>query len=239
MKVKAGLTITNGYQLTHTVIVNNIHLTELKDKTRYYELHLRRKGKSGMLDLTVNLKKELVMSKQSKKIEFLQIAFDKEVMNLTFNRPVSYKKIEKKDGFHTISFVSPSNLLEINHAITDAHFIEKYWFHIESIKKEKKKRRKNNKDPNINNLLNKTNIFKKNLEGRSNTTKHETLEVGRGKGIWIARDTSFRRCDHCHFYNRKQLLCGLLSRKVQPNNACSRFYAPKIKLHYGGGFSPR
>jgi hypothetical protein len=54
--------------------------------------------------------------------------------------------------------------------------------------------------------------------------------------IYVAKDTAFKRCEHCISFRTNQM-CMTHKQKVQSNNACSRFYSPKIYL--GGLVSPR
>ncbi|RYI26663.1 hypothetical protein EVU96_20070 [Bacillus infantis] len=54
--------------------------------------------------------------------------------------------------------------------------------------------------------------------------------------ISIARDTSFKRCEHC-INCRVKNYCVVHKKTVQSNNVCSRFFTPRIYL--GGSVSPR
>lgn len=54
--------------------------------------------------------------------------------------------------------------------------------------------------------------------------------------ISVARDTSFKRCEHC-INCRTKYYCVVHKKTVQSNNVCSRFFTPKIYL--GGSVSPR
>ncbi|MFP9128558.1 hypothetical protein [Niallia sp. BSM11] len=55
--------------------------------------------------------------------------------------------------------------------------------------------------------------------------------------IWIANDTSFKRCGHCNSYNASLSKCYRHKQTVSKNNGCKDFYFPKTYL--GGAMSPR
>jgi hypothetical protein len=71
-----------------------------------------------------------------------------------------------------------------------------------------------------------------------NTRKNDNLNPKTLKQprILVARDTSFKRCEHC-INCRTKNYCVVHKKTVQSNNVCSRFFTPKIYL--GGSVSPR
>ena len=54
--------------------------------------------------------------------------------------------------------------------------------------------------------------------------------------IRTAKDTSFKRCEHC-VNMQADYYCRVHKKTVKSNNACSRFFAPRVYL--GGSVSPR
>ncbi|OIJ20957.1 hypothetical protein BKP45_07605 [Anaerobacillus alkalidiazotrophicus] len=164
---------------------------------------------------------DLIESRKSKKVDFIKIFFQKDYLSIELRKIISVKKkkLKRKDGYYVISYGYNSKLFDgiITHKVE----INRLYENVIS-KYERKK------------------IQAKKVKPVQEPTKPPPLKPSSNEvKIWTARDTSYRRCEHCHYYSYRQKMCGLFTKRVEENNACIRFYAPKFRTYSGGRFSPR
>lgn len=76
----------------------------------------------------------------------------------------------------------------------------------------------------------------KNKKRKESINKTNTKNPQRSIKIWVARDQAFKRCEYCINLHTNNY-CVVNKQVVQSNNACSRFFTPKVYL--GGSVSPR
>jgi hypothetical protein len=193
----------------------------------YYEINIKKKSKTGnILSLKITMDKNMFLKKKKLKNGCAEITVNTNHFNVLIERYVSVKKITKVNNYKRLHYYHDGIFsIEVEHLLTQDYFNKihlNYLTHKNKRQQEiskiqtKKKQKKNTSTPS--------------------TTKPTTNKELK---IWVARDTSYRRCGNCDFYHARQSRCGLFSKEVKANNACKRFYSPKIRIYFGGGFSPR
>jgi hypothetical protein len=74
--------------------------------------------------------------------------------------------------------------------------------------------------------------------GKIRTEIAPIVKTSEDPKIWLTKNNSFKKCQNCFsFY--KGNTCLKYKHIVSKNNVCKAFYAPKVKVYWGGTFSPR
>ncbi|WP_209121146.1 hypothetical protein [Alkalihalobacillus sp. BA299] len=223
-KVKANFRVTDE-GVVHQIKVTEINISELKKIDQFYQINQKKKSKSGSeIEVIARISKGLIENRKNKKVDYAKIMFEKGHLAIELQKTISVKKqkLKRKDNYYIISHELKSALFEVtvNHKVAVNRLYENVILKFEK-KMSPQKKVKAKKEPN--------------KPIKAPAAKPSSIEVK----IWTAKDTSYRRCEHCHYYNFRQKMCGLFSKRVEANNACKRFYAPRFKTYSGGGFSPR
>jgi hypothetical protein len=155
----------------------------------------------------------------------------------TTNR-ISDNKVEKVDNKYLI------NIVDDNKSIINIHYsVPEEIYHrtipMNSLTKAEAKVQAQKITDQIlaGNYPNEPQNNKKTNERKKNDlTNKKPKKTQQAIRIWVAKDTAFKRCEHCINLRAKNH-CVVHKKTVQSNNACSRFFTPKI--YFGGSVSPR
>jgi hypothetical protein len=240
ISAKARIVVTDNHHLSHQILIQNIPKTHFKSDGLNYNLKLKRSSEKGSLTLLLIISKELFLKKTNIKCGWCQITIRKDLIDINIERDISHKSIKLIEGQYQLEYNQNFPIkLDISHSITKVVFEEKYYPRIKRMLENRKKTSKPTQDKNkLKEVKKKTTTDKPNQIVQSDKTTNPT-KSDNGKTLRTARETSFRRCEHCDYFIQRQKRCGLFSRLVQPDNICSRFNYTRYKTYLGGGFSPR
>ncbi|PFN78142.1 hypothetical protein COJ85_31565 [Bacillus sp. AFS076308] len=233
---KTRLKVNEQNQLCHQLDLLDIPLSRLLPIGTLYQLQINRSGQNGSISLQLLIPQAPFEKKNTFKLGCVTIKKHEGFIYIHVERVISHKAIKLKNGFYTIQYTQGSEL-NIIYSIQKNIYEKKYKPRIEQMLirrrvKESPIKPKNSKNVNASNSVSKSIPISQTSSSKERVTRNNTA-------LRNAKDTSFRRCEHCDYYISRQNRCGLFSRLAQPYNLCSRFHYTKYRTYLGGGFSPR
>lgn len=224
-KLKAGLKMVTAGMYDFYIQIEGLSMEELRKYKANYKHLIRRKNKKGIrvkidLALLEKVHGKLSPIKQPIKKGQLEIKADNHRnFSVCFNMKITRRSVKKEGDLYKV---------KLKHSVKAYYEIDIEYHCTKEMLDELEQEYYMEQTKSNNRAM---------IDNKVEIQKELNEMVKKEKGITNTSKSSFKKCINCYYYEKGK--CGLFGITVKKNEVCKRFYAPKVRIISGGGFSPK